>query len=83
MFGFDLDELGVQTLVGAHFGEQLDDLGLGSDGIGGDDLGSGQKRPVGQGVVPHDDLSHFSSSTITMHLAGHSSAQIPQPLQKS
>ena len=81
MLGLDLDELGVERPVGAHLREELDDLGLGRDGVGGDDLGPGEHGPVGQGVVAHDDFFHFSSSTMAMHFVGHSSAQMPQPLQ--
>ena len=81
MLGFDLDELRLERSVGAHFRKQLDDLGLRGDRVSGDDLGSGEHRPVGQGVIAHDDFSHFRSSTITMHFIGHSAAQIPHPLQ--
>ncbi len=81
MFGLDFDELGVKLAVGAHLRQELDNLGLRRDRVGGDDLRAGQHGAVGQRVVPHDDFLHFRSSTMTMHFDGHSSAQMPQPLQ--
>ena len=42
VLGLDLDELGVERAVGAHLGEELDDLGLRRDRVGGDDLRRGR-----------------------------------------
>ena len=89
VFAFDGDELGVDFAVGDILGEDLHDLGLRGDGVGGHDVGIDLAHRFGDRLVAGDrqDRCHsghsysFSSTLMVMASTGHSAAQMPQPLQ--
>ena len=82
VLGLDRDELRVELPLGAHLGEKLHDLRLGSYRVRGDHLDVAGAHAVAHGVVTHDNLLHLPSSRVEMALRGHSVTQTRQPLQK-
>ena len=104
VLALDGDVLRLQLPPLDKLRQVLRHLGLGRDGIGGDDLDAAQLRAQGHGFVAGNDgglglryygqctllqdspsscasASAVASATMVMASVGHSSAQIPHPLQ--
>ena len=79
----DMAECSIST--GKKFGQMLDDVGLGRDGVGGHDVRVAEADGLGDGGGRfHSDafFGHQSTSSIMlMQAVGHSWGQMPQPLQ--
>ena len=74
---------GIQPAAADHFGKMLDDMSLGCDRIGRDDIRIGGANGLGRcyGNFNADTFVHRSSS-MDSACFGHTATQIPHPLQK-